>query len=317
MSKRSQIMVIMTGEMRRSPAVLRALSLARKSNASLQLRSFEYDRGLEHAVKQGFDLAAYLQGRRSRLEQFADRLRHEGVPVDCGVIWGRPLADQILFDVLALKPDLVIKDAPEESAVSRAFFSGLDWRLLAQCPAPLMLVHPGSPSLPRKILAAVDPLDEHGKPHELNADILKAAISLSMQCGAELEVANAYEYIPLGGEAGFAGWIPDLTLYEELRKVHAEALYKLGRQYSIPPGHMHVLNGDAAQAITGFAAQKHVDLVVMGSVYRAGLKHLLIGSTAEGVFDRLSSDVLVLKPQGFAAELAPLLESSKSHPKAA
>jgi universal stress protein E len=312
MSKQSQIMVVMDGALQRSPAVLRAVSLARKSGASLLLRSFEYDRGLDRASKQGFDLAAYLQGRRSRLEQFADRLRHEAVRVDCGVIWGRPLADRILFEVLALEPDLVIKDAPKESTLNRAFFSGLDWRLLAQCPAPLMLVHPGSPSLPRKILAAVDPLDEHGKPHELNADILKQAISLSMQCGAELEVANAYEYIPMGGEAEYMGWVPDLTLYEELRKVHAEALYKLGRQYSIPPGNLHVLNGDAAQAITGFAAQKHADLVIMGSVYRTGLKHLMIGSTAESVFDQLVSDVLVLKPKGFAAELAGLLESSKS-----
>src|SRR5579863_2843036 len=289
MSKHREIMVVMEGALQRSPAVLRALSLARKSDAGLQLRSFEYDRGLERAAKQGFDLAAYLQGRRSQLEQFADRLRHEAVPVDCGVVWGHPVADQILFDVLALKPDLVVKDAPRESALSRAFFSGLDWRLLAQCPAPLMLVHPGSPSLPKKILAAVDPLDEHGKPQELNADILKAGISLSMQCGAELDVANAYEYIPLGGEADFVSWVPDLTLYEELRKVHAEALYKLGRQYSIPPGSMHVLNGHAPQAIAGFAAQKHIDLVVMGSIYRTGLKHLLIGSTAEGVFDRLTS----------------------------
>ena len=312
MSKQPQIMVIMDGALQRTPAVMRGLSLARKSNASLLLRSFEYDRGLERAAKQGFDLTAYLQGRRNRLEQFADRLRQEAVRVDCGVVWGRPLADHILFEVLALKPDLVVKDAPKESTLNRAFFSGLDWRLLAQCPAPLMLVHPGSPSLPRKILAAVDPLDEHGKPHELNADILKKAISLSMQCDAALEVANAYEYIPMGGEAEYVGWVPDLTLYEELRKVHAEALYKLGRQYSIPPGNMHVLNGDAAQAIAGFAAQKHVDLVVMGSVYRTGLKHLMIGSTAESVFDQLGSDVLVLKPQGFAAELVDLLESSKS-----
>jgi universal stress protein E len=317
MSKQPQIMVIMDGALQRSAAVLRALSLARKSGASLLLRCFEYDRGLERAAKQGFDLAAYLQGRRSRLEQFADRLRHEAVRVDCGVVWGHPLADQILFEVLALKPDMVIKGAPHESALSRAFFSGLDWRLLAQCPAPLMLVHSGSPSLPRKILAAVDPLDEHGKPHELNADILKKAISLSMQCGAELEVANAYEYIPMGGEAEYVGWVPDLTLYDELRKVHAEALYKLGRQYSIPPGNLHVLNGDAARAIAGFTAQKHVDLVVMGSVYRTGLKHLMIGSTAEAVFDRLTSDVLVLKPQGFAAELTDLLESSKSKSMAA
>ncbi|MGE5624512.1 MAG: universal stress protein [Bacillota bacterium] len=312
MSKPTQIMVVMDSALEMSPAVLRGQALARKSEAVLLLRSFEYERRVEQASKQGFDLAAYLQARHARLEQVAQRLRETGVKVETQVVWGHPMAEQILFEVLAVKPALVIKSASQAYAFSRAFLSGLDWRLLSQCPAPLMLVHPGSPSVPKKILAALDPLDEHGKPHELNADILREAISLSMQCNADLDVVNAFEYIPFGGEAEYAGWRPDLVMYEELRKVHAEGLYKLGRQYSIPPGKMHILNGEASRAITGFAAQVHADLVVMGSVYRSGLKHLFLGSTAEGVFDRLGCDLLVLKPAGFAAELAGLLEPAKS-----
>lgn len=312
MSNTPRIMVIVSGLPGRSPALLRAISLARKSGADLLLRSFEHVRSLERAVKQGFDLDAYLKGRREQLEEFADGIRNEGLKVDCAVIWGRPLAEKIIFETLALKPELVVKDTTSESALNRAFFSGLDWGLLARCPAPLMFVHPSSASLPRRILAAVDPLDEHGKPHALNADILRTAIGLSMQCGARLDVATAYEFTPVASEYEYIGWMPDMTLYEELRKGQAEALYKLGREFSVPPGAMHVLDGDPARAVAGFAADKKVDLVVMGSVYRTGLKHLVIGSTAEGVFDSLTCDVLVLKPQGFAAELAGLLEASPS-----
>ncbi|HEV2110207.1 MAG TPA: universal stress protein [Gammaproteobacteria bacterium] len=307
-----RIMVIISALSGRSPALLRAISLARKSGASLLLSSFEYVRSLERAAMQGFDLDAYLKGRRDTLEKFADGIRREGLNVDCAVIWGRPLSEKIIFETLALKPDLVVKDATSESVLNRAFFSGLDWSLLARCPAPLMFVHPSSASLPRRILAAVDPMDEHGKPHTLNIDILKTATTLSMQCGARLDVATAFEFIPRASEYEYIGWMPDMTLYDDLRKGHAEALYKLGREFSIPPGAMHVLNGDPARAIAGFAADKHVDLVVMGSVYRTGLKHLFIGSTAEGVFDRLASDVLVLKPQGYSAELTALLESAPS-----
>lgn len=309
MSHTPRILVAVSGLSGRSPALLRAITLARKSGAVLSLRSFEYARSLERAAKHGFDLDAYLKGRRQELEDRADGIRKEGLKVDCAVGWGHPVAEKIILEALALKPDLVVKDTTQESLLNRAFFSGQDWSLLARCPAPLMLVHPASPSLPRRILAAVDPLDEHGKPHALNNDILKTAIALSMQCDARLDVVNAYEFVPVASEYEYMGWMPDLTLYGELRKVHAEALYKLGRQYSIPPANMHVLDGDPARAIAGFAAEKHVDLVVMGSIYRSGLKHLLIGSTAEGVFDSLACDVLVLKPEGFAAELAGLLES--------
>ena len=312
MSNTPRIMVILNGRPGRSPALLRAISLARKSGADLLLRSFEHVRGLERAAKQGFDLDAYLKGRRAELETFADGIRKEGLKADCAVVWGRPVSEKIVFETLALKPDLVVKDTTSGSALNRAFFSGLDWSLLARCPAPLMLVHPTSASLPKRILAAVDPLDEHGKPHTLNDDILKTALSLSMQCEARLDVVNACEFMPVASEYEYMGWMPDTSLYEELRKVHAEALYKLGREFSVPPGNMHVVDGDPARAIAGFAIQKHADLVVMGSVYRTGLTHLFIGSTAEGVFDSLASDVLVLKPRGFAAELTALLESSPS-----
>ncbi|HEU5398941.1 MAG TPA: universal stress protein [Gammaproteobacteria bacterium] len=315
MTKRPQILLVLEGSLERTPAVLRAISLARRMDAVLQLRSFEYLRSLEHAARRGFDLEAYLRGRRQRLEEFAGRIREEQVQVECGVIWGQPLAEQIILQTLALKPNLVIKDTRAETTLNRAFYSTADWRLLSVCPAPLMLVHPRSASVPKHILAAVDPLDEHDKPRGLNDDILVTALGLATQCGAELDVVNVHEFIPPAGEWEYLGWMPDLTLYGELSKIHAEGLYKLGRQYSVPPGKMHILHGDPARCIIDFAADRHVDLVVMGSVYRTGLDRLLIGSTAEGVFDRLACDVLVLKPEGFAAAFAAGFEAAK--PKAA
>lgn len=315
MTKRPQILLVLDGSLERTAAVLRAISLARKMDAVLQIRSIEYLRGLEPALRRGFDLDAYLTGRRHRLEEFAGRIREERVMVECGVIWGSPLAEQVILQALALKPDLVIKSSPAESALSRAFLSGADWRLVSACPAPLMLVHPGSPNLPTHLLAAVDPLDEHGKPHSLNTDILGAARTLAAQCSATLEVAHAYEFIPASAAYAYMGGMPDLNAYDEIHKVHADALYELCRPHGIRPGDMHVLQGDPALAIVDFAASRGVDLVVMGSVYRTGLKHLVIGSTAEAVFDRLGCDVLVLKPEGFAAELTAHFEASK--PKAA
>jgi len=192
------------------------------------------------------------------------------------------------------------------------FLDRLDWQLLAECPAPLMLVQPDSASLPKHILAAVDPLDEHGKPHALNDKIVMTAASLASECGASLDMVNAFEYIPQGGEMEYAGWMPDLTLFGELRKVHAEGLYALGKQHGVPPSRMHVLDGEASNCIVEFAKARHVDLVVMGSIYRTGLRRLVLGSTAEGAFDTLPCDVLLIKPEGFASELIGLLENGKA-----
>lgn len=312
MTQQAQIMVIMGPGLERSPALLRALSLARRSGALLQLRSFEYEHALDHAASKGFDLQAYLQGRRERLEKLAQPLRHQGYRIECRIVWGRPFVEKIILEALALRPELVIKDVTHESVINRAFLSSLDWLLLARCPTSLMLVQPASPSLPRHILAAVDPLDEHGKAHDLNDGILDAATTLAGFCGAELDVVNSVDFIPMAGEEEYAGWMPDFSIYEEIRKVHAEGLYKLCKAHGVPPEHMHVLNGQAAAAITDFAGQQRADLVIMGSIHRAGLQHLLIGSTAEGVFDRLGCDLMLVKPAGFAAELRQALETGKS-----
>jgi universal stress protein E len=310
--KRPQIMVIIAEQMEHSPALLRAISLARRMDAVVQLRSFEYLKGLETAKVRGFDLQAYLTGRQSKLDAFAAKLREEGVEMDAKVIWGHPLGERVLFEVLALRPDLVIKDVPYAWDPSRTFLSGLDWHLLGQCPAPLMLVQPRSPSLPLRMVAAVDPLDDHSKPHELNDEILRTATRIAEQCGAELDVVNVFDFFPTTGEWEYAGLAPDLSLYEELRKIHAEGLYKLCKEHGVPPSSMHILDGQAAERITRFATDRHADLVIMGSIYRTGLKRLFLGSTAEGVFDILSCDVLLIKPERFAEELQNVLETGKA-----
>jgi universal stress protein E len=49
--------------------------------------------------------------------------------------------------------------------------------------------------------------------------------------------------------------------------------------------------------------QLRADAVVMGAVSRSGLKGLFIGNTAEDVLDRLHCDLVIVKPEGFAAIL--------------
>ena len=310
--KRPEILVVITAQLEQSTALLRAVSLARRMDAVVRLRSFEYRKSLDRAASRGFDLPSYLAGRQATLDESMDRIAGEGVDIDAKVVWGNPVGERILFEVLALRPDLVLKDVPYHWDPGRMYLDGLDWHLLGQCPAPLMLVQPNSPSLPSRIVAAVDPLDEHGKPHELNDAILRTATRLAMQCNAELDVVDAFEYMPVTGEWEYAGLMPDLTLYEDLRKIHAEGLFKLCKDHGVPPSGMHILDGPAAERIVEFASDRRADLVVMGSIYRKGLKRLFLGSTAEGVFDTLSCDVLLIKPEGFAEQLQAALEAGKA-----
>jgi universal stress protein E len=59
---------------------------------------------------------------------------------------------------------MVFKDAHPEAPLPRLLFTPRDLDLLRQCSAPLMLVHAAKRELPRRILAAVDLLDESYHP---------------------------------------------------------------------------------------------------------------------------------------------------------
>jgi len=99
------LMVILDAEMRRTPALLRAAALARKSGNRLLLAMFEFDPLLARAARQGFDLNAYLEGRRLKLEEYAAAWRRDGLSVETRLFWGRPAVLHMLFAALAEKPE--------------------------------------------------------------------------------------------------------------------------------------------------------------------------------------------------------------------
>ncbi len=303
----STCMVIVDKALTLTAAVVRAAALARKSDDRLLLALFEFDRVLARAKLRGVDLDAYLRGRREKLESLADQLRRDGLKVDTRLFWDHPVTARVLLTVLGEQPQMVIKDVHREPALKRVLFTPEDLDLLRQCPAPLMLVRNGTHGLPRRIVAAVDPLDGQGRPHELTAQVLHAANRLAMQCEAELDVVHAFEYAPPFVGVEF-GWLPAPDLIEESRTLHRDAMQELGKKFGIPPGHLYVLDGTPGWAIAGFAAENGVDVVVMGSIQRTFLQRLSIGSVAEDLLQRVDCDVLVLKPEGFAEQLRAELE---------
>lgn len=311
MADQVSILVVLDAWYRRSPAVLRAMSLAWKSSATLLLYSFEYERSLAHAVQHRFDLDAYLKGREQKLAEFADTLRAEGFKVQTRVVWGYPIASRIIESVLAAQPDFVIKDVRAEPVIRRVLFTPLDWQLLRECPAPLMLVRQHTGNTPRHIMAAVDPIDEHDRPRGLNDVIMKAAAVLAMQCDAKVDVVHAFDYVPvLADPEGAAGWVLDTAVYDELRKLHRDALKKLSDRYGVPEQQRHLLDGNAVTVLAEFARSHDVDLLVMGTTFRTRLERMAIGSTAESLLDNLDCDVLAIKPSGFRERLMTLLDRS-------
>jgi len=60
-------------------------------------------------------------------------------------------------------------------------------------------------------------------------------------------------------------------------------------------------SGATRNTIVELADEVRADVLVMGAVARGALERLFVGSTAEAVLDKLSCDVLIVKPADFTA----------------
>lgn len=305
MSQYRTILVITDPGLAESPAISRAAWLARSTGATLHLCVIEHSAGIEALRHVNPDpMQALVDGRiNARMEWLRGRcepLAHEGVRCDYSAIWGHPAEQMIVAKVLDLQPDLVLKDVHAVLAPARLFHTPLDWQLLRLCPAPLMLVNAHAQRLPRRVIAAVDPMVTDAEAAELNDRVLEGARALAIQSDAELHAIHVFALLPTVSES-----LAYARVQEQLRSAHERAFNALMNRHSVPADRRHFLEHVFVEsAIREFTTEHHTDVLVMGSVYRSRLDRLLMGSTAEATLYRVNCDVLVLKPKGFLVDAA-------------
>jgi nucleotide-binding universal stress UspA family protein len=153
----------------------------------------------------------------------------------------------------------------------------------------------------RRIVVAVA-ADRQNEVHErLDRAILEMAMRMSQLDGAQVDIVHVWSVY--GGSLLKEHMRQDE--YEELAartREHAEQqLVDLLKPYPlrVDSPHVHLLRGEAGEALPAFVESHNTDLLVMGTVGRAGLSGLLIGNTAELILDRVDCSILALKPDSF------------------
>ncbi len=221
----------------------------------------------------------------------------------------------IVKEVLRNNRDLVIKPTEGHIGFMNKLFSSSDMALLRKCPCPVWLIKAGHENKVRKIVAAVD--FDFGKNQEnagLNKRIVEMALSLAYREGAKLDIVHAwYAFDNISNIDPYSGMMsPDLE--EEARKTFKEARQKaletLKEQSKTWVGDkvfrtvdptFDLINGLAEEVITEQVKNKKADLLVMGTVGRAGIPGFFIGNTAESILGAVDCSVLALKPDGFVS----------------
>jgi universal stress protein E len=294
MSQYQSLLLIINPALRHSPAMNHAAALAKASGASLHIAalvpSFKWLSLLEEGDRE-LARERYLQDHRGWLKAQAENLRGRGIEVTTEVAWAEDMKQDIIDHVTDMQPDLLIKEVQHESVLKRAFFTPLDWHLLRHCSVPVYLVGGSGFVLPRKVVAAVEVSDIESADNELNDRIIKQACSLAMQCNAELHLLYACN-ISAAYLADMGGLtLADLT--EALRRDLEKSFLRLAGQFGVPSDRRHFIEGHPVTALSEFANEHNVDVIVMGRVQSHGVDKLL-GSTTEHILYQVPCCVLAV-----------------------
>ncbi|QXE10341.1 MULTISPECIES: universal stress protein [Pseudomonas] len=301
MGQYQRLLLVADQTLHQSPAMLRAMALAKASGAALDVRAFVEPVPVAHLWEERIDevdAQRYLRRYRRWIADEVERLNGHGLKVTVDVVFTTHPLLEILRTVQALKPDLLIKDVALEPVLKRVFITPLDCHLLRESPVPVHLVNQIRYALPHRVVAAVDPFDPATQINGLNDTIIQTANALALQCDAPLHLLYAYDL-----SAAFNGDAPLVTggwngnFVEELRESLHQAFVTLADRHGVPPERRHFAMGLPVPVISEFVEQYLADVVVMGTVHRVGVDRL-IGSNTERALYSVPGSILAVRQRG-------------------
>lgn len=294
---------------RSQTALVKAAQLARALDAHLELF---------HAITDALYAELYIKGEGSasaqelkartrlcnRLEALAAPLRKLGTKVSVAAECDFPAFEAVIRHAKRSAADLVVAERHATHPSPHWLLHMNDWELLRACPVPLLLVKSRRPYRHPAVLAAVDP-SHADKPAQLDEDILGLGGSLSRALRGTLHVVHAHPQV-LSGSRATDAFSPTQAarLNAEFAASAKAQLDRLLAPTAIPRNRRHLSGRSAADAIATAARETLSSIVAMGALSRSGLKGMFIGNTAERLLDRLSCDVLIVKPAHFRSRVS-------------
>lgn len=295
MSPYQRLFMIAAPTLRHTPAMERAVAIAKATDAALHIAVFIEEGDLLGRMATGTALRQSMEEDAwAWLRDEAGQLRHDGLEVTCEVQVSRHVTQDMLTHVEEMQPDLVIKDVHHESALRRVFLTPADWQLLRDCAAPLHLVSDMRCPLPRVIIAAVDTLHPDSQHTRINERVIREANAMAIQCDADLHLLHAWDVAQTRIADFGAGAVTMPGFNSEVRRSAQLAFEHLADSHGVAENRRHFVTGPASRAIADYAAHHRADVIVMGSSQRKGASGLL-GSTTEHVLQHLPCNVLAVR----------------------
>ncbi len=318
MADRKRFLVVVQQQRGSERAIEHALAMAGQNDADLTVVDvYSY---LDAYAKALSDVIDGSELRRLVLEHREDQLKRYLAAHDddiarnaeVKVLDGVPFVE-VIREAVGSGCELIVKVSDREGASRSRRFGSTDMHLMRKSPLPVWTIDAAHKDTARRILATVDPLAMDPEARDLQRKTLRIAAELADTTGAKLLVLSTWELV---GEESMRSSpflkiddarIDSLLEETENRARNAQSLLARWFERELPYAGIpqwHVIKGSARQIIPNFVESHDIELLVMGSVARAGIPGMLIGSTAESVLGDVDCSVLTVKPDGFISPIA-------------
>ncbi len=226
---------------------------------------------------------AELNNLSAELARYSERVAE----LNAEILWSKHHDDAVARFAIQSGSDLIVAPRHARGGVKRLLLPE-ELKLAARAHAPLLLTSASTWREPTNVLVALDAGDrQHAA---LNSLLIEWGRTLAETLGGELHLVAASP--PPSSSA------PNQTLEEFQREAEArrmDALRALADAHPHDDGSLQVKTGDVCDVIDEVASACEVDIVVMGTAARTGLKRLFIGNSAESVLSQLTEiDILTV-----------------------
>jgi universal stress protein E len=302
--KIQHILVIMDPTINEQPALIKAIEMAKRFDASIELFLVVYHSGLapkwfnkEHP--QEIIISNYLKTKQRWLDTYLSQVSSENISVSSEVRWHKPLYAEILKKITQCHADMVVKSTHQHPVFDRLLFTPNDWQLLKTCPVPLLLAKSSTTTAYKNVLAAVDLEKSDDERRDLDDIILDTTAMMSEYFNAVAHVIHAYD--PMGHElwpgdhASMLGVeIPSYDYqgyHVQQKELHEKEFTQLVEHYAFEEKNIHFVAGIATNILVDGVNDEAIDLLIMGVRFHSGF----VSSTAETILDEVDCDILAIK----------------------
>lgn len=193
--------------------------------------------------------------------------------------------------------DLIVMGTHGRRGVRKWLMGSVTNEVVRSAPCSVLTVRSGGDPVPvepiERILIPID-FSEPGKSG------LGVACALASTVGADLHLVHVLPVGPYPPFSAMAATLPgdfEPGILERIRTSLAELVEKSAGCQGVSAG-FFALEGHAGQEIVRFSKDHDTSLIVVPTHGWSGLRHLMLGSTAERVIAAAECPVLVLRPSG-------------------